>query len=65
MFANGGFGRTDLAEGDRDALIESIDRLREVVDDELGELHVGHGPSVVTNPLQDLELAAKAARMNR
>ncbi|ELZ93013.1 hydroxyacylglutathione hydrolase [Haloferax mucosum ATCC BAA-1512] len=65
VFANGGFGRTDLPEGDREALIESIDRLRETVGDDVREIHVGHGPSIVTRPQDDLELAAHAARVNR
>ncbi|AFK20582.1 MBL fold metallo-hydrolase [Haloferax mediterranei ATCC 33500] len=65
VFANGGFGRTDLPEGDREALIESIDRLREAVGDDLREIHVGHGSSIVTRPQDDLELAARAARVNR
>ncbi|WP_396612390.1 MBL fold metallo-hydrolase [Haloferax sp. S1W] len=63
VFANGGFGRTDLPEGDREVIIESIDKLREVVGDDVSEIHVGHGPSIVTRPKDDLELAAKAARM--
>jgi len=63
VFANGGFGRTDLAEGDRRTLVESIDRLLDVVDEDLSEMHTGHGPSVTTNPHHDVELAAQAARM--
>ena len=63
VFANGGFGRTDLAEGDRPTLIESIERLYSRVEENLTEIHVGHGPSVETNPLQDVELALQAARI--
>lgn len=63
VFQNGGFGRTDLAEGDRDMLIQSIDHIRERVGENLREMHVGHGPSVLTNPRQDIELAARSARM--
>ncbi|QLG62425.1 MBL fold metallo-hydrolase [Halorarum salinum] len=63
IFGNGGFGRTDLAEGDRDALIDSIDRVGERVGEDLREMHVGHGPSVLTDPRQDVELAARSARM--
>ncbi|NHN58493.1 MULTISPECIES: MBL fold metallo-hydrolase [Halorussus] len=63
VFQNGGFGRTDLPEGDRNRLIESIDRVRETIDESLGEMHVGHGPSVATDPYRDVELAANAARM--
>ncbi|MEF8854818.1 MAG: MBL fold metallo-hydrolase [Haloarculaceae archaeon] len=64
VFANGGFGRTDLEEGDRAELLESIERVLEAVDEDLQELHTGHGPSVTTNPYQDLELALQAARMS-
>ncbi len=63
VFQNGAFGRTDLAEGNREALIESIDRLLDAVDGNLREMHTGHGPSVVTDPHHDIELAGQAARM--
>jgi glyoxylase-like metal-dependent hydrolase (beta-lactamase superfamily II) len=63
IFQNGSFGRTDLEEGDRDRLIESIDRVKDRTDDHLAEMYVGHGPSVTTNPYQDVELAGRAARM--
>ena len=63
IFQNGSFGRTDLEEGDRDQLIESIDRVRERTDEHLAEMYVGHGPSVTTDPYQDVELAGRAARM--
>ncbi|WP_435178849.1 MBL fold metallo-hydrolase [Halorussus sp. AFM4] len=63
IFQNGGFGRTDLTEGDRRRLIQSIDRVRETVDESLAELHVGHGPSVTTDPYRHVELAGQAARM--
>jgi glyoxylase-like metal-dependent hydrolase (beta-lactamase superfamily II) len=61
VFANGSFGRTDLEEGDRDRLIESIDRVLDTVDESLGEMHTGHGPSVTDTPYQDIELARQAA----
>lgn len=63
VFANGGFGRTDLAEGDRSVLCESVDHLLDAVDSDLTAMHTGHGPSVTTNPYHDIELAAHAARM--
>jgi glyoxylase-like metal-dependent hydrolase (beta-lactamase superfamily II) len=63
IFANGSFGRTDLEEGDRPTLIESIDYVRETVSEGLAEMHTGHGPSVTTDPYHDVELAAQAARM--
>ncbi|MFB6188935.1 MAG: MBL fold metallo-hydrolase [Halapricum sp.] len=62
IFANGGFGRTDLEEGDRQLLIESIDRVRETVDESLSVVYCGHGPSISNEPVQDLELAGQAAR---
>ncbi len=62
IFANGGFGRTDLAEGDRATLVSSIQQLLDLVDG-VTELHCGHGPSVTTNPQHDIEIAAQAAQM--
>jgi len=62
VFANGSFGRTDLEEGDRGALIQSIDRLSTVVDDDLAQMHTGHGPSVTDEPYGHIELASQAAR---
>jgi glyoxylase-like metal-dependent hydrolase (beta-lactamase superfamily II) len=65
VFANGSFGRTDLAEGNRDVLVDSIDRLLDIVDEDLAEMHTGHGPSITTNPHHDIETASQAARMMR
>jgi len=62
VFQNGSFGRTDLEEGNRDLLIESIDRLRAVVSPDLEEMHTGHGPSSTTDPYDHIELAARMAR---
>lgn len=62
VFANGGFGRTDLAEGDRQRLVDSIERLLDHVE-AVDVLHCGHGPSVTANPRQDIETALRAARM--
>jgi hydroxyacylglutathione hydrolase len=65
VFANGGFGRTDLEEGNRATLIESIDYLQETVGDDLSAMYVGHGPAVETNPAHHIELAGQAARMGQ
>jgi hydroxyacylglutathione hydrolase len=65
VFANGGFGRTDLEEGNRATLIESIDYLQEAVGDDLSAMYVGHGPAVETNPAHHIELAGQAARMGQ
>ncbi|MDS0222901.1 MBL fold metallo-hydrolase [Haloarcula sp. S1AR25-5A] len=62
VFADGSFGRTDLEEGDRDLLIDSIQRVLSVVDEDLQEMHTGHGPSVTDAPYQDIELALQAAK---
>jgi len=62
VFANGGFGRTDLEEGDRDVLVDSIRRLLDAVDG-IEVLHPGHGPSITATPRQDIELALQAAQM--
>ena len=61
VFQNGSFGRTDLPEGDRATLIESIDRVLEWIGDDLEELHTGHGPSVTRDPYDHVELAARMA----
>ncbi len=63
VFSGGSFGRTDLEGADRATLIESIDRLLGTVDEELAEMHTGHGPSVTDRPYATIELAAQAARM--
>lgn len=62
VFANGSFGRTDLEEGDRDRLVESIDRVLDTVPEDLGAMYTGHGPSVEDRPYHDIELAWQAAR---
>jgi hydroxyacylglutathione hydrolase len=62
VFQNGGFGRTDLEGADHAALVESIDRLLERLDDDLRAMHVGHGPSVENEPYAHIELAGSAAR---
>ncbi len=62
VFQNGSFGRTDLAEGDRDTLIESIDRVLERIDPDLEAMHTGHGPSVTNDPYDHVELSAQMAR---
>ncbi|MFB6163405.1 MAG: MBL fold metallo-hydrolase [Halococcoides sp.] len=63
VFANGGFGRTDLEGGDREQLIESIEYLLTTVsDDHLDAMYCGHGPNVTTDPVHDIELALQAAR---
>ncbi len=57
VFEGGSFGRTDLEEGDRSLLVDSIDRLLDRVDPDLETMHTGHGPSVEGNAYSSLELA--------
>ncbi len=61
VFANGGFGRTDLAEGDRATLVDSIDRVLETVDEDLETMHCGHGPSVDGDAYRHVEFARELA----
>lgn len=56
-----GFGRTDLPEGDRATLVESINHLADRVGPDLRELHPGHGPSVTDDPRGTIELAGRMA----
>lgn len=62
VFHNGSFGRTDLPEGDRELLIESIDRVRSIVGADLAAMYVGHGPDVLESPASHIDLAARMAR---
>lgn len=62
VFAEGGFGRTDLPGSDRATLVESIDRLLDVVRADLQVIHAGHGPSVVDDPVRTIERALEMAR---
>jgi len=61
VFANGGFGRTDLEEGDRATLVESIDRVLETVDEDLETMHCGHGPSVDGDAYRHVTFARELA----
>lgn len=61
VFQNGSFGRTDIPEGDRSVLIESLDRLLDLTDGTLQALHPGHGPSVTDDPYRHIELARRFA----
>jgi glyoxylase-like metal-dependent hydrolase (beta-lactamase superfamily II) len=61
VFAGGSFGRTDLEGGDRGVLIESIDRVLELVGPDLQVFHAGHGPSVTDRPYEQLRQARQFA----
>lgn len=60
VFAGGSFGRTDLEEGDRGTLVESIEKVLERADT-INELHTGHGPSVHENARKHVEASLKNA----
>jgi len=61
VFSGGSFGRTDLDEGDRGTLVESIEKVLESAD-EINELHTGHGPSVRENAKKHVEASLRNAR---
>jgi glyoxylase-like metal-dependent hydrolase (beta-lactamase superfamily II) len=61
VFSGGSFGRTDLDEGDRATLVESIEKVLESAD-EINELHTGHGPSVRENAKKHVEASLRNAR---
>ncbi|MFW5905260.1 MAG: MBL fold metallo-hydrolase [archaeon] len=63
VFAGGGFGRTDLEEGDRPTLVRSIERILDTVDEDLEELHCGHGPSVTTDAYAEIQTAYRMAKL--
>ena len=51
MFPRGGFGRTDLDEGDREALIESIEK---IVDLKIQKMFCGHDEKATENVNQQI-----------
>ena len=59
VFADGGFGRTDLEDGDRDKLIESIEKLGEI---EVKEFYPGHGESVTREAEEQIERSLENAQ---
>jgi len=62
VFAGGSFGRTDLKEGDRATLVESIEKVLEHTD-KIEEMHTGHGPSVYEDARKHVEASLRNARM--
>lgn len=59
LFPDGGFGRTDLDEGDRDLLIESIEKL---VDLEVEEMYCGHEEAVLEDVESQIKRSLEEAR---
>jgi hypothetical protein len=64
VFANGGFGRTDLEGADRDALVDSLKRISAVTDGSLQEFHAGHGPASDRAASKDIERAIRMAQQD-
>jgi glyoxylase-like metal-dependent hydrolase (beta-lactamase superfamily II) len=62
VFQGGSFGRTDLEEGDRAVLVDSIERMVDVLDDGLEAMHTGHGPSVTDDPSRHVQASLESAR---
>jgi hydroxyacylglutathione hydrolase len=62
VFSGGSFGRTDLEEGHRPTLVESIGYVLETVEESLAEMHTGHGPSVTDGPYEHVEAAYRMAQ---
>ncbi|MFT4892781.1 MAG: hydroxyacylglutathione hydrolase [Candidatus Nanohaloarchaea archaeon] len=58
VFPEGGFGRTDLEEGDRELLIESIKKL---VGLDVKEMYCGHGPASLENVEKQIEKSLEEA----
>jgi len=61
VFANGGFGRTDLPEGNRERLVESIEHVLRSTE-RLDTFYAGHGGPVTDDPKRVIETALRMAR---
>jgi glyoxylase-like metal-dependent hydrolase (beta-lactamase superfamily II) len=59
LFPEGGFGRTDLEEGDRDTLIESIEKIAEL---DVKEMYCGHKEAAKENVNGQIESSLEDAR---
>lgn len=59
LFPEGGFGRTDLEEGDRDLLIESIEKVEGL---EVEKMFCGHDPATQENVEDQISECLKEAK---
>ncbi|MFB6245592.1 MAG: MBL fold metallo-hydrolase [Candidatus Nanohaloarchaea archaeon] len=59
VFPDGGFGRTDLEQGDRDLLISSIEDVAEL---NVDRMYSGHGEAVVSEADQQIQRSLENAR---
>ena len=60
VFTDGGVGRWDLETGDYDQLLASIEKLTDIMVD---DLYPGHGPSAIGNAPEHLAMGLKAMKM--
>jgi glyoxylase-like metal-dependent hydrolase (beta-lactamase superfamily II) len=58
LFPEGGFGRTDLEQGDRDQLIQSI---RKLIDLDVNMFYPGHGEQVVQKAEESIKQSLEQA----
>ena len=61
LFPDGGFGRTDLEEGNRDLLIKSIEKISEL---DVERMYTGHGEAVKENTNQQIMRSLEEAKMH-
>jgi hydroxyacylglutathione hydrolase len=59
LFPDGGFGRTDLEEGDRNLLIESIEKIEGLY---VEEMFCGHDPAATEDVEEQISRSLKEAR---
>lgn len=62
IFPEGGFGRTDLLEGNRDKLIQSIEKITQL---DVKEFYPGHELSVKNKANQQIQESLKEAKKNQ
>ena len=60
LFADGGVGRWDLETGNYEQLLASIEKLTDIMVD---DLHPGHGPSALGNAPEHLAMSFRALKM--
>jgi len=59
LFPEDGFGRTDLEEGDRDLLINSIEKIAEL---DIDQMYCGHDPATKKNVNQQIQKSLEEAK---
>jgi len=54
IFPGGSYGRTDLSGGNREELVKSVEKVNEIVGDDLEGLYSGHMSPVLTNAADEI-----------